>query len=311
MKPKVLIICDYRDTVYDMISNAFMNETKASFEFKKIYSGDNPIFNHRDYDVIYCLWWRSELLEKIDIPREKLCIQVASFWSWQNKFKTSLDDLVSKYLLRAGTISVNCPGLYNVIYPLHNGVFHNPAGVDVSLFHEFSRKSNFTDKPLVVGWAGNSRTHDNNKGLYDLIIPTCQNLPNVVLKVCDWDKEYIPHNEMPNFYKDIDAYICTSISEGTPNPVLEAASCGRAVISTMVGIVPMLVRDGLNGLVIERNRESLQNAIIKLRDDRDLCITMGKKNSEIIRNEGWCWTNRAKGYEKMFFCVANRAGNGL
>ena len=43
-------------------------------------------------------------------------------------------------------------------------------------------------------------------------------------------------------------------------PVIESMHTGRPVISTNVGVVPELVRNGKNGWIIERNRSSLQNA---------------------------------------------------
>ena len=46
--------------------------------------------------------------------------------------------------------------------------------------------------------------------------------------------------EMAEFYNKIGTLICFSESEGTPNPVLEAAACGRNVITTEVGNVPEL-----------------------------------------------------------------------
>ena len=46
--------------------------------------------------------------------------------------------------------------------------------------------------------------------------------------------------EMLDFYNDIGTLVCFSESEGTPNPILEAAACGRAVLSTKVGNFPVL-----------------------------------------------------------------------
>lgn len=303
-KPRVLIVCDYSDTVYDRVSASFMRHLTDRYEFTKIFTG-NPSPNLAEYDVIYCLWWRSEFLQQMDIPRDRLCIQVASFWSWQRKFPTSLETLVSD-LGRAAAVSVNCPGLHNVLYPLLPAVFLNPSGVDTSLFVEQPARHGGADSPLVVGWAGSSRTHGHNKGLYDIILPACDGLPGVVLNVLEIESNCVPHEAMPRFYQSIDVYVCASISEGTPNPVLEAASSGRAVISTMVGIVPMLIRDGVNGIVIDRSISSLREAIVRLRDDRELCRTMGRHNSRIIRNEGWEWAYRARQYAKMFdFVVGN------
>jgi len=42
---------------------------------------------------------------------------------------------------------------------------------------------------------------------------------------------------MLDWYRGIDVLLCTSINEGTPSPIFEAASCSRTIVSTDVGCV--------------------------------------------------------------------------
>lgn len=51
-------------------------------------------------------------------------------------------------------------------------------------------------------------------------------------------------------YHAMDAYVCASDSEGVSNSVLEAMSCGVPVITTNVGDHGILVRDGVEGVVV-------------------------------------------------------------
>ncbi len=299
-KSKILIVCDYPGWAYDNVSNAIIKELNRRYQIIKIYSKDLPIINHEDYDVIYCMWWRTDFLERNHVPRQKLCIQVASFWSWQNKFVTPLEELVRKYLNRAIAVSVNCPGLHELIAPFHPNVFLNPAGVDINKFPAYPPRSSKNEEKLVVGWTGSVVTHDENKGLVDIIIPACNSLNNVDLKIVTKEDHWIPHAQMHEFYRDIDVYLCASISEGTPNPVLESASCGRPVISTKVGIVPILIEEGINGFMVNRNISEIKRALIGLRDNRSLCASMGENNRKIIVNKGWNWNKRAMNYQKMF-----------
>jgi glycosyltransferase involved in cell wall biosynthesis len=120
---------------------------------------------------------------------------------------------------------------------------------------------------LTFGWCGNAKAgHGQIKGL-DLIEEACKEAGHD-LKILDGSKKQIPHEEMPQWYSTISCYICASSWEGTPNPPLEAMACGRPVISTRVGIVERILNDGVNGFFVNRDVESIVDAInmIKNRD---------------------------------------------
>lgn len=61
-----------------------------------------------------------------------------------------------------------------------------------------------------------------------------------------WVRDLVP------VYAAIDYLFLTSKNEGTPVAIIEAMAAGRIVISTAVGGVPDLIRDGENGFLVER-----------------------------------------------------------
>jgi len=69
----------------------------------------------------------------------------------------------------------------------------------------------------------------------------------------------------------------TSDAEGSPNAIMEAMACGRAVIAMDVGDVAALVKDGATGFVVPRGDDAmLVERMATLISNRDLCRSMGE-----------------------------------
>ena len=60
-----------------------------------------------------------------------------------------------------------------------------------------------------------------------------------------------PHEQMPAYYNAADVFVLSSTFDNSPNVVLEAMACGRPVVATRVGGVPLYVEQGENGLLVE------------------------------------------------------------
>jgi len=58
------------------------------------------------------------------------------------------------------------------------------------------------------------------------------------------------YNKIVNYYNVLDFYLITARVEGGPKAILESMACGVPFVSTAVGMVPDVVADGLNGLVV-------------------------------------------------------------
>lgn len=80
-----------------------------------------------------------------------------------------------------------------------------------------------------------------------------------------------------------DLFVLYSTYEGLPHVVLEAMSLGLPVIATVVGGTPEVVRHGETGLLIQRNLESLVEAIQRLRSDPALRHRMGQAGQELVQ----------------------------
>ena len=73
-----------------------------------------------------------------------------------------------------------------------------------------------------------------------------------------------------------------SYREGLPKILLEAAACGRPIVTTDVPGCRETVINGVNGLLVEvKSAESLKNALVRLINDRDLRVKMGEASREL------------------------------
>src|SRR4029079_18152565 len=53
------------------------------------------------------------------------------------------------------------------------------------------------------------------------------------------------------YYRLFDAFLLPSVNEGTPVSAIEALASGTPVVATRVGGVPDVVRDGVDGFLVE------------------------------------------------------------
>ncbi len=56
---------------------------------------------------------------------------------------------------------------------------------------------------------------------------------------------------IPKYYNMLDLYLITSRVEGVPKAILESTATGVPIVSTKVGIVPEVIKDGENGFIAE------------------------------------------------------------
>lgn len=81
-----------------------------------------------------------------------------------------------------------------------------------------------------------------------------------------------------------DAYILPSYHEGLPISILEAESYGLPIISTNVGGIPEIVKDGVNGYIITPgDKEAIYSSIKKLMCDKQNAESMGKNSLTRIK----------------------------
>lgn len=97
-------------------------------------------------------------------------------------------------------------------------------------------------------------------------------------------KGWISGENKRELLKINNVYILPSYNEGLPISILEAMSYKMPIISTSVGGITEIVKDGKNGLIIEPgNKEEIKKSLLFFVNNKDVISEMGKKSLEIVK----------------------------
>jgi len=76
-------------------------------------------------------------------------------------------------------------------------------------------------------------------------------------------------------YHALDAYIVASRQEGGPKSVLESLATGVPLVTTRAGQAPDLVRDGVNGILVDvEDADALAAGLVRIHGDSDLVSSL-------------------------------------
>ena len=318
-KNKVMLIADKRNWAYDSIAkslNKYNNNTNFDLIIDYI---KNPIINlkknYEEYDLFFFLGWQSLFTLKNNkiinnfnfLDKQKIICGIHSHHSWDDKKTTPNHDeqppsILIDHLNTLKSVNVVSKRLFNLFkkYGCEN-LNLTLNGVDHELFSP-KPYNNYNEK-LKVGYSGTIK-HDWRKGISEFIKPSCE-INNVELVMAAPDgTNNVNLEDMPNFYKSIDVYLCASSSEGFSLSVLEASSSGKPIISSKVGGSTELIKNGINGFLVNRDITEIQEKLIYLRDNREELKKMSLNSRKIIV-DNWTWELRSK--EWLNFIESNIA----
>ncbi len=92
----------------------------------------------------------------------------------------------------------------------------------------------------------------------------------------------VPNPQLPDLIAKHNLFILPSFHEGNPKALLEAMSCGRAVIGTNVPGIRNIVKHQKNGLLCGTEADQIADAIDILRNDSRLQQTLSKNAREYV-----------------------------
>lgn len=96
---------------------------------------------------------------------------------------------------------------------------------------------------------------------------------------------WVPHDQLPQHLNRLKLLVIPSYTEGLPNVLLEALSCGTPILATPVGSIPWIIRSGVNGYILSDNRPStIAREILRVLNDPHLPQVV-KRGEDTIREQ--------------------------
>ncbi len=268
MKPRVLLSVGEQGWSYDFTAQALVEHLSHRFDFEIAY---HPVHVHArapHVDLVVDFWWRGGLEAHYG---RRVLKQVSSHRWQQDKFGTlTAADMAQRCLSPAVGVVVPSRRLETIVSSVADvPVTLAPKGFDPALFSWHDRNG-----PLVVGWAGSGRQADKR---LDVLRAA---LPDLLEAGPGTRGTELAYSEMPAFYRSLDVITCASDAEGDPRPLIEGMACGCFPVVVDVGIVPELVVNGENGLIVERSAEAFREAFAWCRANLDYVRAQGRANAE-------------------------------
>ncbi len=100
---------------------------------------------------------------------------------------------------------------------------------------------------------------------------------------CEFLGVYLRPEERQSFMQRLDMFALPSLTEGTPNSIIEAMSHGLPVVASSVGGIPDMITTGTGLLVPPNDSDALADAITVLARDSGLREQMGRAARERYR----------------------------
>jgi len=106
-------------------------------------------------------------------------------------------------------------------------------------------------------------------------------------------------NEVEKYYRAMDVFVLPSLTETTALTVLEAMASGVVVVSTPVGISPMIIKNGETGFLFEmKNEYQLYKILDKIASNRALIKKISENGRSIIE-KNFSWDKTAEGIKEI------------
>jgi glycosyltransferase involved in cell wall biosynthesis len=302
-KPRILAIADVIGWAWDIKTKTLQKYLSDEFEISITYlqEPNNSGIDFNRYDLYLMYGWANT--ERMAIgPKQRMIAGVTA-----HKPEITWKTYVIPQLKNVTWHHANSIMLLHELEKYDFKPFYVPNGVEEKLFKIKVPIPPVRDN-LIVGHVGkHCGSGTDAKGHARFIEPACKAAGVTYLGHYNNYKNRFPHEKMVDFYQQIDCFIVSSETDGTPNGALEAAACGRPVISNKIGNMPEFIKNDYNGFLVERNVNAYVEKLLYWKNNRNKLIEMGNNARKEIESD-WTWKKMSENYRRMFQTILNKVG---
>lgn len=287
MKPRIAIIADVKNWAWKRKADQLKAHLSDQFrlEVACLYGGDRP---PKGCD----LWNTFEVFMARQVPAGQPYVTGMTAHVWQTWEKQFGPGTVKQWASGALAFHANSRLLEAEMRALlDRPICYVPNGVDEKFFRRLRPRE--TRRRLVVGHVGKPNPRKGSS----IVEQACERAGVELRTVKRTHRDALTPEQMRDFYQDLDVLAVASDMDGTPNPALEAAACGVAVVSNWIGNMPQLIVDGVNGRLVERDASDYAAVLRSL--DVATAARMGDAARVSIEHE-WTWAKRSRNYADMW-----------
>jgi glycosyltransferase involved in cell wall biosynthesis len=298
VKPKIALVADVRNWAWARKSEQLQRHLGDSFRFETAFPYDkNPVPVPRGCD----LYNTFEVFQSRNLPPGLPYVtgMTAHVWrTWEEKHGAGT---VKRWASSALAFHANSRMLEAEMRGLLGRPIHYvPNGVDEKFF--VRTQPHPKTERLIVGWVGKPNPRKGSD-----IVKRAAEIAGVELRTVErTHRDAMTPAQMRDFYQGLHVLAVASDMDGTPNPALEAAACGVAIVSNRIGNMPEFIADGVNGRLLERR--AVESYVAALREiDVPTALRMGEAARATVERE-WTWKHRAPAYGRMWLDALNARG---
>lgn len=316
MKPSILIFADFPNWAYHEIMEfikknlsdkydfyydflVFNTKKKSNHPLKRLKGFVNQIKYSRtrkdnSYDIVLYLAFYFDEQMDIKWKAKKIIkgIYTDGFPPSNANYTGDIKGFLEKYFRDSDAIvcgSKIITEFYTTYFPK---TYYANMILNENFFVRNKEKSN--KKNFIIGWTGNPRR--DFKGYYSHIIPAIEKLkikyPNIELK----SRFSGPMATLPMFYDDVDLVVIASDADAGPSLFAEASLMEIPCLSTNIGWPREVIRNGINGYIVNKDVDEIADKIETLYLNRNLLQEMSNRirrdfttvfNKQDMENR-WC-----------------------